>query len=274
MSSDYSVSRINNHLPSGSGSAKYHSALVVRKHDGFNEGKKNILANLTDDEILLTSINYAKNKTDKTVAGKLANALPSLFITAVPLALGVLHKGKLSDKVKTALSTTAIFGGASILFNKYDKGMDRIENASKKIEKAREEHPLASSIFDFTAKAALLFGGYALAIKSGKFLQNKFKPSAERLNKTIAKTSDRIDASILGRNVEKLSAKKEAFLDKHSGIAKFASKSAFFAPFAALIGWFGFEGAVQHKALKNQYSYASQMADSLLLQREIARAED
>ncbi len=274
MSSDYSVSRINNYLSSGSRSAEHHSALVVRKHGASAEDKKNTLANLTDDEILLTSINYAKNKTDKTVAGKLANALPSLFITAVPIVFGALYKGKLSDKVKTALSTAAIFGGASILFNKYNNGMDRIENASPKIEKAREEHPFASSLFDFTAKAALLFGGYALAMKSGKFLQNKFKPSAERLNKTIAKTSDRIDSSMLGRGVEKLSAKKEAFLDKHPKIAKFVSKSAFFTPFAALIGWFGFEGIVQHKAIVHQYNYASQMADSLLIQREIAKAED
>ncbi len=274
MSSDYSVSRINNYLSSGSRSAEHHSALVVRKHGASAEDKKNTLANLTDDEILLTSINYAKNKTDKTVAGKLANALPSLFITAVPLVFGALYKGKLSDKVKTALSTAAIFGGASLLFNKYNNGMDRIENASEKIEKAREEHPLAAGIFDFTAKAALLFGGYALAMKGGKFLQNKFKPSFERLNKTIAKTSEKLDNSALGRGVEKLSAKKEAVLDKHPKLSKFVSKNSFLAPVAAFIGWLGFEGAVQHKALGNQYKYASDMADKLLLQREIARVED
>ncbi len=274
MSSDYSVIRISSHSPSGGHLTENRSAFVIRKHSTFDEKRKNIAANLTDDEILLTSLEYAQRKTDKTVAGKLENALPSLFVTAVPLVFGALCKGTLSSKLKTALSTAFIFGTTMTICNKYNKGMDRIENVSGKIEKARAEHPVAAGIFDIAAKGLLLLGASVALFKSGKFLQNKFKPSADKLADSISKASERIDKSLAGRGVEKLNNKTDMFLDKHPKIAKFVSKNAFLAPAAALLGWIGFEEIVHHKAFEKKYKYASNMANELFLHREIARNSD
>ena len=269
MFSDSSVTGINFYP----GSQMNRSALVVRKHSGFDEGKKNIVANLSDDEILLASINYAEKKTDKTMAGKLVNALPSLFVSVVPIVFGALSKGSLSAKAKTALSTALIFGGTALICDKYDKGMDRVENASKKLENFREKHPVAAGLFDLAAKTALAFGaGYAV-FRGGKFLQNKFKPSADKIARSIEKTSKKIDSSLLGRGVEKLNNKGKEFLDKHPKASKFISKNSFLTPVLTILGWFGFETAVQHKAMNNKIGYACEMADELLYQREIAKAD-
>lgn len=273
MFSDYSVASINMYSPSGKKSPKNGAAFVIRKQGFGAEDRKRAVANLTDDEILLTSINYAQKKTDKTVAGKLEKALPSLFVTIVPLVFGALQKGSLSDKAKTALLTAGMFGGTLALFNKYDKGMDRVENASEKIEKSRKEHLVAARVFDFTAKAALLFGASAAVIKGGKFLQNKFKPSADKINKSIAKASERMDKSLLGRGVEKLNAKNAEFLSKHPKLSKWASDNSYLSDVLVFLGWLGFQGAVQNKALDKKLDYASSMADELFLQREAARNE-
>lgn len=271
MFSGYSVRSMNISSP---GSSKNHSALVVRKHtQAYESGNiKNTIANLSDDEILFASIDYAQKKTDKTVAGKLEKALPSLFVSVVPLVFGALSKGSLSKKAKMALSTAMVFGGTMFVCNKYDKGMDRVENASKKVENFREKHPVVAGVFDLAAKAALAFGAGYVALRGGKFLQNKFKPSADKLAKSIEKTSQRLDNSILGRGIEKINKKAENFLGKHPKISSFISKNSFLAPALTILGWFGFEAAVQHKALNNKLDYAAEMADELLCKREILKA--
>ncbi len=272
MFSDYSVIRISNHSPSGSYSPKEHPAAAMRKYGMENkDARKNAIANLTDDEIILTSLEYAQNKTDKTVAGKLKNALPSLFVTAVPLFFGAICKGSLSDKTKMALATAMIFGGAKVLSDKYDNGMDRIENASKKVENKRKEHPAVASLFDIAAKGALVFGASLALIKGGKYAQNKFKPSVDKLTDSIKKTSEIIDNTAIGRGVSRLNAGTDNFLNKHPKLSGFLSNNVFLAPALTLLGWMGFEGAVKYKAAENTYNHASQMADTLFIQREIAR---
>ena len=271
MFSDYSVTSINMYSPSGKRSPKNQAALVLRKQSFNAEDKRKAIANLTDDEIVLTSIDYAQKKTDKTVAGKLEKALPSLFVTIVPIVFGALQKGSLSDKTKTALVTAGVFGGTLALFDKYDKGVDRIENASEKIEKSRKEHPVAARILDFTAKAALLFGASAAVVKGSKFLQNKFKPSVDKINKSISKASEKMDKSLLGRGVEKLNTKNAEFLLKHPKISKVFSDNSFLPGALTFLGWLGFQGAVQCKALDTTCKYADEMASSLLVQREAAR---
>ena len=271
MFSDYSVTSINMYSPSGKRSPKNQAALVLRKQSFGTEDKRKTIADLTDDEIVLTSINYAQNKTDKTVAGKLEKALPSLFVTAVPLLFGAVQKGSLSDKVKTALLTAGVFTSTLALFNKYDKGMDRIENASKNVEKSRKEHPVATKIFDFIAKGILLFGASAAVIKGGKFLQNKFKPSVDKINKSISKASEKMDKSLLGQGIEKLNTKNAKFLSKHPKISKFLSNNDYISFSLVFMVLLGFQDIVQNKALDKKLNYANTMADELFSQREIAR---
>jgi len=274
MNSGYTVTAISIHSPSAlspfNAFERQEAADARERFNGISD-KKDLIANLTDDEILLTSAEYAQRKTDKTVAGKLKNALPSLFAIGVPLLFGALSKGKLSDKVKTGLGVAVVFAGMNTIFNKYNKGISRLENVSESFEENRKEHPVKAFIFDLAAKAALVLGATYMAVKGGKYIQNKFTPTVEKLTASISKASKKMDETALGRGVQKLNDRTESFLSKHPKISKAVSNDRVITTALTILGMFGLETAILNKAQDNKNKFAESAAEELFMQREIAR---
>ncbi len=219
--------------------------------------------NLNYDKVIKNSINYAEKKSSETVAGKITKTLPSLFNTLIPLALGALQKGPLSSKIKTGMSSAAIFIGADILFSKYDKTIKFIEKVSPKFEEKRKRHPAAFDLTDFALKTILLAGSMIGITKSSAYLQKKFQPAADKIRKTLTQTSKKIDSSAIGKKSAAISTSWTKFKSKHKNLENFTSKYNNLAPIAIMLSWLGLSSAIINKDAKNKARFATQKAKEM-----------
>ena len=195
--------------------------------------------NLNYDKVIKNSINYAEKKSSETVAGKITKTLPSLFNTLIPLALGALQKGPLSSKIKTGMSSAAIFIGADILFSKYDKTIKFIEKVSPKFEEKRKKHPAAFDLTDFALKTILLAGSMIGITKSSAYL------------------------SAIGKKSAAISTSWTKFKSKHKNLENFTSKYNNLAPIAIMLSWLGLSSAIINKDAKNKARFATQKAKEM-----------
>lgn len=266
MSSEYSVTNIR-FINRGYASEDA-SARTAKRKQAIN---KEMLANMSDSQILLNSIDYAEKKNKETLAGKISDALPMLFFVALPALFGAMQKGSLSTKAKSALSTAAIFAGSNVLFDKFDDIANRVSNASPKLDEERKKHPVVATALNIGGKALLLAGAMVGISKGGKYLQKKFQPTALKLSESIAKASEKIDSTKLAGQVAKASKKNADFMAKHPKIADFAKKHDYISPLLLVFGWTGFSGVVANKVLNNKINFASQRAEDLVVLRAAAQ---
>lgn len=251
---------------SGAENNSYEPSLK-RKH---SFGKTNI-TNMSNDQIIISSLGYAEEKSNQTLAGKISNALPMLFLVAIPAVLGITQKGNLSSKVKTGLLSAAALGGIDFIFNKYNNAVDRVENASPNVKNYRDKHPNFAFSFDFIAPALLALTAYAGLGKGAGYLQGKFAPSYQRLVKSVEKASSQLDATKVGVKVAKASANFADFMNKHPKLAEFTQKSAILKPLAIVLGWSALSDAVEDKVYNDKLDFAAKRMDLLFSLREQAR---
>ncbi len=271
MSSGYSVNNIQ-FAP-----ARYGSSFRKSEENHFDAqkrkqsfGKINI-ANMSDNQILFSSLSYAEKKNNETLAGKISNALPMLFFTAIPALFGAMQKGPLSAKVKSGLSAAIVLGGIDFVFKKCDSAKERVENRFPKLKENSEKHPVTSSLADFAIKVLAATALYAGVLKGGKYLQNKFQPSSEMLLKSINKASEKLDSTVVAGKVAKTAAAFGNFKSKHPKAARFFDKNSYLAPLGVILGWGAFSGLVQGKAVSNKIDAASERAELLFNLRDDAR---
>lgn len=267
MSSGYSITTVS-FTPAHSGEIS--GSTWGAPYSGREKRSRASVKNLSNEQILLNSLYYAEKKSKETVAGKLRSALPSLFFIAVPAALGAMQKGPLSTKVASALTTAVLFAGMDAVCNVYDKGMERVSGASEKLEKLREEHPVAAMAGDFAGKALLIAGGLVALSKGGRYLQNKFQPSAKALSDSFAMAAKKIDSTKLAKKVAKAGKHFDNFKLNHPKFANFINKNAFLSPLAVLLGWIGLKGAVAVKDENNKAEFAAKRMEDLILLRHDA----
>jgi len=249
--------------------ARNKSCVVFTQNSDLNLKR---LANISDDTILLSSINYAEEKSKKSFSGKLKNALPSLFNIVVPVAFGALQKGPLSVKAGSALLTGALFAGTEALFKGYKSTVDRAENASPSFEKKRNDHPVLSMAGDLAAKALLLLGTYFAISKGKDYFQNKFQPASKALQSSIRAASEKIDGTRLAKFTQRAGERVSKAAQKHPKIAGFLQKHSVIKPVAILAGWMGLSSVVEYKAQSDKCDFAAQRASQLLCARDVARS--
>lgn len=269
MSSEYSVTNIrfiNRGYASGDDSAR-----TAKRKQVLN---REMLANMSDNQIVLNSIDYAEKKSKETLAGKISNALPMLFFVALPALFGAMQKGTLSDKTKSALSTAAIFAGSNILFDKFDNAVDRVANASPKFDEKRRKYPITSFALNIGGKALLLAGAMVGLSKGASYFQKKFQPTALKLSESVAKASEKMDSTKLAGHISKLSANNAEFMNKHPKIANFVRKHDYLSPLLLIFGWTGFSGAVANKVLSNKADFAAKRAEDLIILRAALQNDD
>lgn len=244
--------------------------LVISRQD-FD---KTNIKNMSDTQILSDSFEHAREKSRKTMAGKLLSALPLLFMTSVAAMHGVLKKGALSSKMFTALTAAFALGLSKTVCDKVDDISGRVKSKSSKFKNIEKKHPVLSITGDFALKSALIMGAFIGISKGGKVLQEHFAPSVEMLSKGLKRAAKTIDASNLGKRTVKLSENFGKFVQKHPNISNFVAKNSNLVPAAFLLGWMGIGAALNKKVIENRFNFAAQRAENLVLLRGVAQHID
>lgn len=257
------------------------SGKQASKHPNSDSSFLDRVANISDDEIVLSSLKHADDKVKASVPAKLLKTLAPLFILAVPLAYGAMQKGNivkegdkiiksnvLSTKAGAALKSGAILAGTVGLLDSADNFKERLQNASENVKKFSENHPIVSAAGDFALKAGLVFGAVAGIFKGKNYLAKKFAPSAEAISKSLQAGAEKLDSTKLGQKAAKLSDSFSQFSNRHPNAQNFVRKNGLIFP---VIGWFGLTGSLALKIENDRSKIAGNTAADLVAAREFAK---
>ncbi len=194
------------------------------------------ISQMSDDEIIQASAKDANKKAENSKAARALEKWPLTFIAATTIAAGALTKGKLSAKTTAAAKTLAATATVYALSKPVDKMVDKFLNKKDNEGNKKETNPfvqLAVGTAALAGASALVIGG---AKKGGDKLAKMFRPTAEAIKENLTSKANKLDGSILGKTVEKISKRTSEIASKYPKLASITRNAAVFAPIAGTLG--------------------------------------
>ena len=222
------------------------------------------IASMQDSEIVEAGLRNANEKVKDSKAARVLRKEPLMFIAATSMVYGALAKGKLSNKLletaKAAATAGVVFALAKPVDNVVGAVLDKKENENK--------NPAVRTIID----TAALVGASALAIagmrKGGKFLADKFRPTADSIKSIASGIGKTINGSKAGTLADKAIDSFRKFEKSHTNLANGIKIGALVAPLA---GALGLHSVLANKVNRDRNSIAASNINKLVLCRELAK---